>query len=78
MRREVELHRDRPAVREQRAAELVVEERVLAAADGLWIMLPGEDLARAVQHLARAALRVKELCLPPSSHMIFPVCRFTL
>jgi hypothetical protein len=36
---------DHPAVAEQRAAGLVVEERVLTAADGLGIMLPGEDLA---------------------------------
>ncbi len=74
----MEPHRHHPAGAEQVAARLVVEERVLAAADGLRVVLPGEDLPVAVEDLAGAARRVKELCLPPSCHMIWPVCRSTL
>ena len=49
---EVEPHRHHPAGAEQVAARLVVEEGVLAAADGLRVVLPGEDLPVAVEDLA--------------------------
>ena len=49
---EVEPHRHHPAGAEQVAARLVVEDGVLAAADGLGVVLPGEDLPVAVEDLA--------------------------